>query len=63
MNVSPVLFRVACGGIIQRVQGHIALESYPTNARCEWTVQVERNSRVELRWVTCFKAARSKHGK
>ncbi|XP_051234872.1 uncharacterized protein pamr1a isoform X1 [Dicentrarchus labrax] len=39
-----------CGGVIQRSQGHIALESYPTNARCEWTVQVERDSKIELRF-------------
>ncbi|XP_044059308.1 inactive serine protease PAMR1 isoform X1 [Siniperca chuatsi] len=39
-----------CGAIIQRAQGHIALESYPTNARCEWTVQVERDSSIELRF-------------
>ncbi|XP_037645580.1 inactive serine protease PAMR1-like [Sebastes umbrosus] len=39
-----------CGGVIQRAQGHIAMESYPTNARCEWTVQVERDSSIELRF-------------
>uniref|UniRef100_A0A665TDH0 Si:ch211-102l7.3 n=1 Tax=Echeneis naucrates TaxID=173247 RepID=A0A665TDH0_ECHNA len=39
-----------CGGIIQRAQGHIALESYPTNARCEWTVQAQRGSSIELRF-------------
>ncbi|KAM9367021.1 inactive serine protease PAMR1 [Symphorus nematophorus] len=39
-----------CGGVIQRAQGHIALEGYPTNARCEWTVQVERGSSIELRF-------------
>ncbi|KAE8297594.1 Inactive serine protease PAMR1 [Larimichthys crocea] len=39
-----------CGGVIQRTQGHIALESYPTNARCEWTVQVERGRKIELRF-------------
>ncbi|XP_042344706.1 inactive serine protease PAMR1-like isoform X2 [Plectropomus leopardus] len=39
-----------CGGVIQRAQGHIALESYPTNARCEWTVQVERDRSIELRF-------------
>ncbi|GAA6218969.1 inactive serine protease PAMR1-like isoform X1 [Lates japonicus] len=39
-----------CGGIIQRAQGHIALESYPTNARCEWTIQVPRGSSIELRF-------------
>nr|XP_046250802.1 inactive serine protease PAMR1 [Scatophagus argus] len=39
-----------CGGVIQRAQGHIALESYPTNARCAWTVQVERDSNIDLRF-------------
>ncbi|KAF1392533.1 hypothetical protein PFLUV_G00029010 [Perca fluviatilis] len=39
-----------CGGVIQRAQGVIAMESYPTNARCEWTVQVERDSTIELRF-------------
>ncbi|XP_032372142.1 inactive serine protease PAMR1 [Etheostoma spectabile] len=39
-----------CGGVIQRAQGLIAMESYPTNARCEWTVQVEKDSRIELRF-------------
>ncbi|TKS69516.1 Inactive serine protease PAMR1 [Collichthys lucidus] len=39
-----------CGGVIQRTQGHIALESYPTNAQCEWTVQVERGRKIELRF-------------
>lgn len=40
-----------CGGDIQRAQGHIALESYPTNARCEWRVQVKQGASIELRWV------------
>ncbi|XP_044211443.1 inactive serine protease PAMR1-like [Thunnus albacares] len=39
-----------CGGVIQRAQGHIVLESYPTNARCEWRVQAQRGSSVELRF-------------
>uniref|UniRef100_A0A3B4Z037 Inactive serine protease PAMR1-like n=1 Tax=Stegastes partitus TaxID=144197 RepID=A0A3B4Z037_9TELE len=39
-----------CGGVLQRAQGHVALESYPTNARCEWTVQVGRGGSVELRF-------------
>ncbi|XP_034733400.1 inactive serine protease PAMR1 [Etheostoma cragini] len=39
-----------CGGVIQRAQGLIAMESYPTNARCEWTVEVERDSSIELRF-------------
>ncbi|XP_047436914.1 inactive serine protease PAMR1 [Mugil cephalus] len=40
-----------CGGVIHRAQGHIIVESYPTNARCEWTVQVERDSSVELSFL------------
>uniref|UniRef100_A0A3P8RI48 Peptidase domain containing associated with muscle regeneration 1a n=1 Tax=Amphiprion percula TaxID=161767 RepID=A0A3P8RI48_AMPPE len=39
-----------CGGVLQRAQGHIALESYPTNARCEWTLQVERGGSIQLRF-------------
>uniref|UniRef100_A0A3Q1FFV5 Peptidase domain containing associated with muscle regeneration 1a n=1 Tax=Acanthochromis polyacanthus TaxID=80966 RepID=A0A3Q1FFV5_9TELE len=39
-----------CGGVLQRAQGHIALESYPTNARCEWTLRVERGSSIQLRF-------------
>ncbi|XP_029953216.1 uncharacterized protein pamr1a [Salarias fasciatus] len=39
-----------CGGVIQRAQGHIALEGYPTNARCEWTVRAGRESTIELRF-------------
>nr|XP_020464449.1 inactive serine protease PAMR1-like isoform X2 [Monopterus albus] len=46
----PCIVHPACGGIIQRAQGHITLESYPTNARCEWTVQVDRGSSIELRF-------------
>ncbi|XP_056874371.1 uncharacterized protein LOC130516950 isoform X2 [Takifugu flavidus] len=40
-----------CGGVIHRDQGHIALDSYPTNARCEWTVHVERGRSIELRFL------------
>ncbi|XP_056134942.1 inactive serine protease PAMR1 isoform X2 [Lampris incognitus] len=40
----------SCGGVIQRAQGHIALESYPTNARCEWRVQVQQGHSIELRF-------------
>ncbi|XP_072237300.1 inactive serine protease PAMR1 [Leuresthes tenuis] len=39
-----------CGGIIQRAQGHIVLESYPANARCQWTLQVEEGHIIELRF-------------
>uniref|UniRef100_A0A3B5MZH0 Peptidase domain containing associated with muscle regeneration 1b n=1 Tax=Xiphophorus couchianus TaxID=32473 RepID=A0A3B5MZH0_9TELE len=31
-----------CGGVIRKRQGHLVLESYPNNARCEWTIQVEK---------------------
>ncbi|XP_062249091.1 inactive serine protease PAMR1-like [Platichthys flesus] len=39
-----------CGGVLQRAQGLVALESYPTNARCEWRVQVQRGRSIELRF-------------
>ncbi|KAF7660942.1 hypothetical protein LDENG_00271430 [Lucifuga dentata] len=39
-----------CGEVIQRSQGHIALESYPTNARCEWTIRVQKGHSIELRF-------------
>ena len=51
MILFTLLLWAACGGVVQRAQGHIFLDSYPTNARCEWTVRVERGSIVELRWV------------
>uniref|UniRef100_UPI003AB0D841 inactive serine protease PAMR1 n=1 Tax=Centroberyx gerrardi TaxID=166262 RepID=UPI003AB0D841 len=39
-----------CGGVIQRSQGLVALESYPTNGRCEWRVQVQPAHSIELRF-------------
>ncbi|KAL4622676.1 inactive serine protease PAMR1 isoform X1 [Arapaima gigas] len=39
-----------CGGVIHKAQGHILLESYPINARCEWTLQVDPAFTIELRW-------------
>ncbi|XP_018620783.2 inactive serine protease PAMR1 isoform X1 [Scleropages formosus] len=39
-----------CGGVIRKAQGHIVLESYPTNARCEWTLHVDPEFTVELRF-------------
>ncbi|KAM3876883.1 inactive serine protease PAMR1 [Diretmus argenteus] len=39
-----------CGGVIHRAQGHLALESYPINARCEWRVQAQRGHSIELRF-------------
>ncbi|KAJ8390944.1 hypothetical protein AAFF_G00098640 [Aldrovandia affinis] len=40
-----------CGGVIRKPQGHVVLESYPTNARCEWTLQVDRGLTVDLRFM------------
>ncbi|XP_030622574.1 inactive serine protease PAMR1 [Chanos chanos] len=40
-----------CGGVIRKRQGHIVLESYPTNARCEWTLQVDRPFTIDLRFM------------
>lgn len=40
-----------CGGVIRKKQGHLVLESYPNNARCEWTIQVDRPFTVELRFM------------
>ncbi|KAM4631429.1 inactive serine protease PAMR1 [Polymixia lowei] len=39
-----------CGGVIQRSQGHVSLETYPTNARCEWRVHAQRGHSIELRF-------------
>ncbi|KAK7176116.1 hypothetical protein R3I93_000390 [Phoxinus phoxinus] len=41
---------LTCGEVIQRPQGHVTLESYPINAKCEWTLQVGRGATVELRF-------------
>uniref|UniRef100_A0AAZ3NYG4 Inactive serine protease PAMR1 n=1 Tax=Oncorhynchus tshawytscha TaxID=74940 RepID=A0AAZ3NYG4_ONCTS len=40
-----------CGGVIRKRQGHIVLESYPTNAHCEWTVQVDRAFTIDFRFM------------
>ncbi|XP_069019382.1 inactive serine protease PAMR1 [Embiotoca jacksoni] len=40
-----------CGGVIHKRQGHLVLESYPNNARCEWTIQVDRQFTIELRFM------------
>ncbi|XP_065154066.2 inactive serine protease PAMR1 isoform X4 [Paramisgurnus dabryanus] len=41
----------ACGGVIHRRQGHLGLESYPTNARCEWTLRVDQPFTIDLRFL------------
>nr|XP_015820312.2 inactive serine protease PAMR1 [Nothobranchius furzeri] len=40
-----------CGGVIRKQQGHLILESYPNNARCEWTIQVDRPFNIKLRFM------------
>ncbi|KAM6961112.1 inactive serine protease PAMR1 [Aplochiton taeniatus] len=40
-----------CGGVIHKRQGHLVLEGYPTNARCEWTLQVDRPFTIEFRFM------------
>ncbi|XP_056137757.1 inactive serine protease PAMR1 [Lampris incognitus] len=40
-----------CGGLIRKRQGHLVLESYPTNAHCEWTLQVDRPFTIDLRFM------------
>ncbi|KAI3371496.1 hypothetical protein L3Q82_024081, partial [Scortum barcoo] len=40
-----------CGGVIHKRQGHLVLESYPNNARCEWTLQVDRPFTIDLRFM------------
>ncbi|CAK6960018.1 inactive serine protease PAMR1 [Scomber scombrus] len=40
-----------CGGVIRKRQGHLVLESYPNNARCEWTIQVDHPFTIELKFM------------
>ncbi|KAJ3596451.1 hypothetical protein NHX12_002858 [Muraenolepis orangiensis] len=40
-----------CGGVVRKRQGHLVLESYPNNARCEWTLQVERPFTIDFRFM------------
>ncbi|XP_037308316.2 inactive serine protease PAMR1 [Pungitius pungitius] len=40
-----------CGEVIRKRQGHLVLESYPNNARCEWTIEVDRPFTIELRFM------------
>uniref|UniRef100_A0A672LCI1 Peptidase domain containing associated with muscle reration 1 n=1 Tax=Sinocyclocheilus grahami TaxID=75366 RepID=A0A672LCI1_SINGR len=40
---------LTCGEVIQRPHGHVTLESYPINAKCEWTLQVGKGATMELR--------------
>ncbi|XP_058858380.1 inactive serine protease PAMR1-like isoform X3 [Acipenser ruthenus] len=40
-----------CGGVINAPRGEIVLESYPINARCEWTVHVDPEFTIHLRFT------------
>ncbi|XP_050960720.1 LOW QUALITY PROTEIN: inactive serine protease PAMR1 [Labeo rohita] len=42
---------LTCGGVIHKRQGHLVLESYPNNARCEWTLKVDRPFTIDLRFM------------
>ncbi|XP_047015847.1 inactive serine protease PAMR1 isoform X2 [Ictalurus punctatus] len=42
---------LTCGGVIKKRQGHLVLESYPTNARCEWILQVNQPFTIELKFM------------
>ncbi|XP_064008400.1 inactive serine protease PAMR1 isoform X3 [Pogoniulus pusillus] len=39
-----------CGQVLRASKGHILLEGYPLNARCEWTIHVQAGFNIELRF-------------
>ncbi|XP_031449203.1 inactive serine protease PAMR1 isoform X2 [Phasianus colchicus] len=39
-----------CGQVFRAARGQILLESYPLNARCEWTIHVQAGFNIELRF-------------
>ncbi|XP_072128291.1 inactive serine protease PAMR1 [Mobula birostris] len=39
-----------CGAVMSASRGHIILEGYPSNSRCEWMVTVNPNFAIELRF-------------
>ncbi|XP_055505727.1 LOW QUALITY PROTEIN: inactive serine protease PAMR1-like [Leucoraja erinacea] len=39
-----------CGNVINASRGHIVLEGYPSNSHCEWSISVNPNFTVELRF-------------
>lgn len=49
MCVHVAVFPSACGEVIRRPQGHVTLESYPINAKCEWMLHVGRGLAMEFR--------------
>ncbi|XP_037390303.1 inactive serine protease PAMR1 [Pygocentrus nattereri] len=42
---------LTCGEVIRRPQGHVILESYPINAKCDWTLHVSTGLTMELRFT------------
>ncbi|XP_076853669.1 inactive serine protease PAMR1 isoform X2 [Brachyhypopomus gauderio] len=42
---------LTCGEVIKRSQGHVTLESYPINAKCEWTLQVRDGDSLSSRVI------------
>ncbi|XP_049326908.1 inactive serine protease PAMR1 [Astyanax mexicanus] len=42
---------LTCGGVVRRAQGHVVLESYPVNSRCDWTLHVSSGLTMELRFT------------
>ncbi|XP_078457510.1 inactive serine protease PAMR1 [Lampetra planeri] len=40
-----------CGGVINGTKGTISLQGYPTNAHCEWVINVRPGHVVELRFA------------
>ncbi|XP_064920938.1 inactive serine protease PAMR1 isoform X6 [Columba livia] len=44
------LIHPGCGQVLQASRGHILLEGYPLNARCEWTIHVQAGFNIELRF-------------
>ncbi|XP_028814835.1 inactive serine protease PAMR1 isoform X2 [Denticeps clupeoides] len=47
----PCIIHPECGGVLRKRQGHIVIESYPTNARCEWVLQVDRPFTIEFKFM------------
>ncbi|KAG7315209.1 hypothetical protein KOW79_021297 [Hemibagrus wyckioides] len=42
---------LTCGEVIRRPQGHVTLETYPVNAKCDWTLQVSNGLAMEFRFT------------
>ncbi|GAA6104532.1 inactive serine protease PAMR1 [Tachysurus ichikawai] len=42
---------LTCGEVIRRPQGHITLEGYPVNAKCDWTLYVSSGLAMEFRFT------------